>query len=77
MRLHGRRRKILAVRTERRRAWSPRVMHRIPRFRWKSRIKCKRRFVFVREPDDSITMRRAICRSYRRVNWPSHRNKAA
>ena len=76
MKQHGRRRKMLTVRTERR-AWSPRVMSRIPRFRWKSRIKCKRRFVFVREPDDTITMRRAICRMYRRVAWPSHRNKAA
>ena len=76
MKMHGRRRKILAVRTERR-AWSPRVMHRIPRFRWKLCIKCKRRFVFVREPDESITMRRAICRAYRRGAWPAHRNKAA
>jgi len=58
-------------------AWSPRVMYRIPRFRWKARIKCRRRFLFVREPDESITMRRGICRTFRRVSWPAHRNKAA
>jgi hypothetical protein len=72
MKTHGRRRKLLAIRSERR-AWSPRVIPRIPRFRWKSRIKCRRRFVFVREPDDTITMRRAICRSYRRTSWPTKR----
>jgi hypothetical protein len=55
------------------RAWSPRVMNRIPRFRRKPRIKCKRRFVFVREPDDTITMRRAICRSYRRLVVPNRK----
>jgi hypothetical protein len=58
------------------RAWSPRVMYRIPRFRWKARIKCRRRFVFVREPDESITMRRGICRTFRRVSWPAHRKAA-
>jgi hypothetical protein len=51
-------------------------MYRIPRFRWKARIKCRRRFLFVREPDESITMRRGICRTFRRVAWPAHRKAA-
>lgn len=72
MKTHGRRRKLLTTGFKRR-AWEPRVMARVPRFRWKSRIKCRRRFVFVREPDDTITMRRAICRSYRRGTWPANR----
>ncbi len=75
MKTHGRRRK-LSITGPRRRAWEPRLMPRIPRFRWKSRIVCRRRFVFVREPDDTITMRRPICRSYRRAAWPAHRKVA-
>ena len=70
-------RRRAATAQSRGRAWSPRVMYRIPRFRWKARIKCRRRFLFVREPDESITMRRGICRSFRRVTWPAHRSKAA
>lgn len=58
-------------------AWSPRVMYRIPRFRWKARIKCRRRFLFVREPDESITLRRGICRSFRRVMPGAHVKRAA
>lgn len=58
------------------RAWSPRVMYRIPRFRWKACIQCRRRFIYVREPDESITMRRAICRSYRRTSLVPHRKAA-
>ncbi|HEX4299271.1 MAG TPA: hypothetical protein VH327_00215 [Gammaproteobacteria bacterium] len=65
MKTHGRRRKLITT-GPKRRAWDPRVMPRIPRFRWKSRIKCRRRFVYAREPDETITMRRAICRLYRR-----------
>jgi hypothetical protein len=56
-------------------AWLPRVMHRIPRFRWRARIKCQRRFVYVRESDESISMRRAICRGFRRISWPAHRDR--
>ena len=72
MKTHGRRRKLLTTRFKRR-AWDPRVMPRIPRFRWKSRIKCRRRFVYAREPDQTITMRRAICRTYRRLMTPTRK----
>jgi hypothetical protein len=75
MKMHGRRRKLITT-GPKRRAWEPRIMNRIPRYRWKSRIECKRRFVFVREPDDTITMRRAICRTYRRGVAPPHRKVA-
>jgi hypothetical protein len=77
MKTHGRRRKLLLTTGFKRRAWEPRVIARIPRFRWKARIVCRRRFVFVREPDESITMRRAICRAYHRVSWPAHRKGMA
>ncbi len=47
------------------RAWSPRLLHRMPRFRWKAQLKCVRRCVFVRNPEAAIVMRRPFCRSRR------------
>jgi len=75
MRTRHLRRRAAAV-LNRGRAWSPRVMYRIPRFRWKACIECRRRFVYVRERDESITMRRGICRSFRRVTWPAQKRVA-
>ena len=48
------------------RAWPVRLMSRTPRFKWKARLHCRRRYVYVREPDERISMRRPICRAYRR-----------
>jgi hypothetical protein len=59
------------------RAWPVRLMNRTPRFRWKARIRCRRRYVYVREPDERITMRRPICRAFRRNTWAMRVNKAA
>jgi len=72
MKIRHLRRRALEVQAHER-AWSPRVMNRIPRFRWKARLTCKRRFVYVREPDRRITMRRAICRQYRRLMVPARK----
>ena len=47
------------------RAWSPRLQHRMPRFRWKVQLKCRRRCVFVRSEEEAIVMRRPFCRSRR------------
>ena len=58
------RQRVSALQGER--AWPVRLMDRTPRFRWKARIRCRRRYVYVREPDERITMRRPICRSFRR-----------
>jgi hypothetical protein len=71
---HLRRRAAMAQKKGR--AWAPRVMYRIPRFRWKVCIECQRRFVFVREPDEITAMKRGVCRSFRRMNLPSHRKAA-
>jgi hypothetical protein len=47
------------------RAWYPRLQHRMPRFRWKVQLKCRRRCVFVRSEEEVIIMRRPFCRSRR------------
>lgn len=47
------------------RAWRPRLQNRIPRFRWKIQLKCRRRCVFVRSEEEAIVMRRPFCRSRR------------
>lgn len=60
-----------------RRAWSPRALPRIPRFRWKARLACRRRCVFVRNPGDAIVMRRPFCRSLRRGGRAVMKAKAA
>jgi hypothetical protein len=57
-------------------AWLPRRINRIPRFRWKVHIKCRRRYIYVREADQRITMCRPICRNFRRISWPPHRKVA-
>lgn len=49
------------------RAWHPRVQPRIPRFRWKAQLKCRRRCVFARSPGSKIVMRRPFCRAHRRI----------
>ncbi|HSN18202.1 MAG TPA: hypothetical protein VLV87_08320 [Gammaproteobacteria bacterium] len=58
------------------RAWPVRLMNRTPRFKWKARIKCRRRYVYVRDHDDRITMRRPICRIFRR-HAPVYRSSKA